>query len=123
VASIHTHELWEVLREAAEYPAEVTTPGTRLRWRNLREWLICAEEIAYRRSRLCSSANHRATEAHLRVLPRGYIEQETDQVVLRAALAHFTEWQRKSLPRGSRAGHPVARAIVLLNNQIARCAA
>lgn len=76
------------------------TPGTRVTFSTLAEWLDGWEEIAHRK---VSSAKHEAARDHLYALPEGLVDQASNLTEL-AALARVLESVRP--PRGQRAGHP-----------------
>ena len=60
-----------------------TTPGTRLTWSDVSEWVDAAHRIDRRR---LSEARNRALGAHGAVLPRELIKRETDVPSLEAAI-------------------------------------
>jgi hypothetical protein len=78
------------------------TPGTRVRFASLTEWLEGWRAIAGRR---ISAARHAAEAAHLEALPDAMVEA-ADLAELNA-LAAIIERERPA--RGLRAGHPVTR--------------
>lgn len=83
---------------------KLVTPGTRLGWSTLAQWLHAQAELS---ARPASSARHAALAAHLAALPDEIIEaadtrdlDQLDQVVRQA-----------QPPRGQRAGHPTTRLL------------
>jgi len=95
-----------------------TTPGTRLTWSTVKEWVDAANRID--RQRL-SEARNRALAAHGAVLPRELIDRETHVPSLDAAI-HLLKYGPPGLarpPKGARAGHPTTPVIMDLMNRSA----
>ncbi len=93
-----------------------TTPGTRITWSNVAEWVEAAHRIDRRR---LSAARNRALAAHGAVLPRELIERETHVPTLEAAI-HLLKYGPPGLarpPRGARADHPTTPVIMDLMNR------
>lgn len=97
-------------------PRYYDTPGTALRWHNLAEWLAGYHNLDERRG----DNSDKAMLRHLALLPRPYIEAETDLELLHAV--HTVIRQRKP-PRGGRKHHPTTRLEIWLNHHLARLAA
>ena len=95
-----------------------TTPGTRLTWSSVTEWVRAAHRIDRRR---LSEARNRALAAHAAALPRALINRETHLPSLEAAL-HLLKYGPPGLarpPKGARAGHPTTPIIMDLMNRLA----
>ena len=95
-----------------------TTPGTRLTWSNVGEWVSAAHRIGKRRP---SSARNRAFAAHAAAMPRELISREAHLPSLEAAV-HLLKYGHPSLARpqrGHRADHPTTPVIVDLMNRLA----
>ena len=93
-----------------------TTPGTRLTWSDVGEWVEAAHRIDRRR---LSAARNRALAAHGAVLPRELIDRETHVPSLEAAI-HLLKYGPPGLarpPRGARADHPTTPVIMDLMNR------
>lgn len=99
-----------------------TTPGTRLTWSDVSEWIDAAHRIDRRR---LSEARNRALAAHGAALPRDLINCETRVRSLEAAI-HLLKHGPPGLarpPKGARANHPTTPVIMDLMNRLAvlRC--
>lgn len=95
-----------------------TTPGTRLAWSDVAEWVSAAHRIDRRR---LSAARNRALATHGAALPRDLINRETHVRSLEAAL-HLLKCGPPGLarpPKGARAGHPTTPIIMDLMNRLA----
>ncbi len=95
-----------------------TTPGTRLTWSGVSEWVDAAHWIG---SCQLSAARNRAYAAHAAALPRELIDREMYVPSLEAAL-HLLKYGHPSLARpqrGHRAGHPTTPVIMDLMNRLA----
>ena len=95
-----------------------TTPGTRLTWSDVGEWVEAAHRIDRRR---LSAARNRALAAHGAALPRELIDRETHVPSLEAAI-HLLKYGPPGLarpPRGARADHPTTPVIMDLINRVA----
>ena len=93
-----------------------TTPGTRLTWSTVGEWVEAAHRIDRRR---LSAARNRALTGHRAVLPRELIDRETHVPSLEAAI-HLLKHGPPGLarpPRGARADHPTTPVIMDLMNR------
>ena len=94
------------------------TPGTRLTWSNVTEWVDAAHRIDRRR---LSEARNRALAAHGGALPREFINRETHVPALEAAI-HLLKYGPPGLarpPKGARADHPTTPVIMDLMNRLA----
>jgi hypothetical protein len=99
-------------------PHRYTTPGTRLTWSRLADWVETAHRIDRRR---LSEARNRALAAHADALPRDLINRESRIPALEAAL-HLLKYGPPGLarpPKGARAGHPTTAIIMDLMNCLA----
>lgn len=95
-----------------------TTPGTRLTWSNVTEWVSAVHRIDRRR---LSAARNRTFAAHAAALPRDLINRETHVPSLEAAI-HLLKYGPPGLvrpPKGPRAGHPTTPIIMDLMNRLA----
>lgn len=95
-----------------------TTPGTRLTWSDVSEWVDAAHRIDRRR---LSEAWNRALGAHGAAMPRELIKRETDVPSLEAAI-HLLKYGPPGLarpPKGARADHPTTPVIMDLMNRLA----
>ena len=95
-----------------------TTPGTRLTWSDVSEWVDAAHRIDRRR---LSEARNRALGAHGAAMPRELIRRETDIPSLEAAI-HLLKYGPPRLarpPKGARADHPTTPVIMDLMNRLA----
>ncbi|WP_305970530.1 MULTISPECIES: hypothetical protein [unclassified Mameliella] len=95
-----------------------TTPGTRLTWSDVSEWVDAAHRIG---SRQLSAARNRAYAAHAAALPRELIDRATHVPSLETAL-HLLKYGHPSLgrpQRGHRANHPTTSVIMDLMNRLA----
>ena len=92
------------------------TPGTRLWWGTVREWVICAKRLDARRS---SAARNIALAAHVEALPLKMIAAETDRIAIEAALDLLTAGPTGLCrpPRGHRADAPHTPRIMALYNR------
>lgn len=96
------------VRSLQDELAVVRTPGTRLCWRSVREWLGAWHALLVRPA---SAARHQALAAHLEALPDELVaaagEQERDELerVLRSVRP----------PRGQRSHHPSTRLLDALD--------
>jgi hypothetical protein len=88
--------------EAQRGQARVATPGTRVRFATLADWLAGWRAIEGRKP---SAARHAALAAHLEALPDALVESADIAEV--DALAAIVERERP--PRGQRFGHPTTR--------------
>ncbi len=92
----------------------VTTPGTRLIWSNLYEWLEAYYSLDARKS---SGAKYIKTAAHVAALPLDHIKEcASYDVLIDSRSALYCEQP----PRGIREFWPGTRLIVEINNQIGR---
>ena len=90
---------------------EYQTPGTKLRWSTLGEWISCAHRIDARQA---SAARCRALEAHASILPRVLIDAERSVATMEAAL-DLLKYGHQSLARprrGFREGHTTTLTIM-----------
>ena len=95
-----------------------TTPGTRLSWSNVTEWVNAARRIDGRRS---SEARNRALACHGAVMPRELIDRETHIPSIETAL-DLLKYGPPGLARpgrGARGNHPTTPIIVDLMNRLA----
>lgn len=95
-----------------------TTPGTRLSWSNVSEWVEAARALDRRR---CSEARSRALRNHGGVMPREMIQRETDAQAIEAAL-DLLKYGPPGLarpPKGARGTHPTTPVIMDLMNRLA----
>ena len=95
-----------------------TTPGTRLTWSDVAEWVSAAHRIDRRG---LSAARNRALAAHGAALPRALINRETHGPSLEAGI-HLLKHGPPRLarpPKGARAGHPTTPIIMDLMNRLA----
>ena len=95
-----------------------TTPGTRVSWGTVSEWIEAAHKINARR---LSRHRNRALENHAGALPREVINLETDIEKIQRAL-HLFKYGPTGLARptrGHRANHPSTPVIVDLSNRLA----
>ena len=93
-----------------------TTPGTRLTWSDVGEWVEAAHRIDRRR---LSAARNRALAAHGAALPRELIDREAHLPSLEAAI-RLLKYGPPGLarpPRGARADHPTTPVIMDLMNR------
>ena len=97
---------------------QYTTPGTRLTWSDVSEWVDAAYRIGRRQ---LSAARNRAYAAHAAALSRDLIDRETHVPSLETAL-HLLKYGHPSLARpqrGHRADHPTTPVIMDLMNRLA----
>ncbi|ODM45306.1 hypothetical protein A9320_11755 [Ruegeria sp. PBVC088] len=95
-----------------------TTPGTRLTWSDLSEWVDAVQRIGRRQP---GAARNRAYAAHAAALPRDLIDRETHVPSLEAAL-HLLKYGHPRLARpqrGYRVDHPTTPVIIDLINRLA----
>ncbi len=95
---------------------QFTTPGTRIRWYDLREWIIGAYKIDARR---WSEARSNALLAHVATLPKSMITEETDIDVIEEAI-FLIKHGPKGLARperGFRKNHPSTPVLMHLLNR------
>ena len=95
-----------------------TTPGTRLTWSNVSEWIEAAHRINRRNA---SRHRNRALANHGAAMPRELIDRERDIDAIEAALS-LLKYGHPSLSRpqrGSRGNHPTTPIIVDLMNRLA----
>lgn len=92
------------------------TPGTRLWWSTVGEWVDVAQRLDRRRY---SSARNRALAAHGGALPRDVILAEQDLEVIESAISLLKYGPRDLArpQRGSRAGHPTTPVLMDLMNR------
>lgn len=108
--------------EAAELaPAAIVTPGTRLVWSTLGEWIEAADAIAGRR---CSRHKYRAADCHFAALPLAVVEAapaaEVEQLV--ALLQHPANIAWGKPPRGHRGDTKWEALNVAARNRLQRLA-
>jgi len=92
------------------------TPGTRVRWGNVREWCLAAFQLDRRRS---SEKRNRDLTTHSGCMPLSMIYAETDIEAIETAL-YLLKYGPSYLcrpTRGNRAAHPSTPVIVALNNR------
>ncbi|MFC4670708.1 hypothetical protein ACFO5X_19315 [Seohaeicola nanhaiensis] len=95
-----------------------TTPGTRLTWSDVSEWVDVAHRIGRRQ---LSAARNRTYAAHAAALSRDLIDREAHVPSLEAAL-HLLKYGHPGLARpqrGHRADHPTTPVIMDLMNRLA----
>ncbi|MCI0731953.1 MAG: hypothetical protein L0332_35235 [Chloroflexi bacterium] len=90
----------------------ITTPGTRLRWGDVRGWLEGWNALGDRRD---SSEKYARQDAHVAALPMAMVEQEDDASVLYELVEVL---ERTRPPKGGRAGHPTTALLVAANNRL-----
>ena len=98
------------------YRCSYKTPGTRLQWSTLHEWIAAAHRIDRRR---CGEARNRALAAHAACLPKSVIEQEQTIETIDAAV-DLLKYGRPGFarpPQGCRANHPTTPIIMDLMNR------
>ncbi|KVV07440.1 hypothetical protein WK77_16775 [Burkholderia ubonensis] len=85
------------------------TPGTRLQWSTLAEWMDAWSRIG---ARAASSKRHQQRAAHVAALAANMsvVNCETDVEVL-AAAKQIIERENILPPRGMRAGHPATEIL------------
>ena len=95
-----------------------TTPGTRLTWSDVSEWVDAAHRIDRRH---LGAARNRSLAAHAATLPRDLIDRETHVPSLEAAV-HLLKYGPPGFARpqrGHRADHPTRPVIMNLMNRLA----
>lgn len=97
----------------------VTTPGTRIRWRTVGEWLDCGSEILARR---CTTKRYTDAANHLEALTKERIDAEDDPIAL-DRLIGFLERPRgagmfNQPPRGQRQGDRATDLLVWAHNRL-----
>lgn len=97
----------------------MTTPGTRLSWSCLWEWLVAWNKL---QDRSHSSLRYQQESAHIRVLPPEMVEAETDEAVLYGFLDALNQ-DDAIPPRGMRQKHPTTPLIIAANNRLAELGA
>ncbi|MDR8093282.1 hypothetical protein KPB05_38140 [Burkholderia gladioli] len=87
----------------------MTTPGTRVTWCSLKEWIAAWKQI---NARAASSKKHRQRAAHVAVLASniGVVNREMDIETL-AAAKQLIERENMLPPRGNREGHPATEIL------------
>ena len=101
-------------------PGQVmTTPGARLSWRNLEEWIEAWEQLQGRRH---STVRYQQESDHKRALPAAMVSQETDPAVLYAFLDLMHQANVRP-PKGMREAHPTTPHVVAANNRLAQLGA
>ena len=103
-------------KEAWQPGQEITTPGTRLRWRSLAGWVEAWETIHNRR---VSAIRYEQENKHVRALPLAMIDYEADPDALYAFLAVLDSDAGVRPVQGERAGHPTTEMVVAANNRLA----
>jgi len=95
-------------------PAEETTPGTRVSWSTLHEWIEAWHEISGRK---ISAMRYRQEEAHVAALlaRQDLVDGERWIGTLERLLAVMRDLKR---PRGQREKHPATIIIERSNNRI-----
>jgi hypothetical protein len=97
----------------------ITTPGTRLSWRNLAEWVAAWRQLQRRRH---SSRRYAQESAHKRTLPLEMISHEADPAVLYGFLDIMHSSNARP-PKGMRHGHPTTQHVVAANNRLSQLGA
>jgi hypothetical protein len=95
----------------------IVTPGTRLRYACLDEWLAAWAKLVGRRETLLKDRQERD---HIRALPAAMITAETEADVLYRFLQAV---EQARLPRGRRGDSPLTPLVVAAHNQLARLGA
>lgn len=87
----------------------ITTPGTRVRWASLQEWVAGWKRL---NARAASSKRHQQRAAHVAELASNMsvVNRETDLATL-AAVKHLIERENILPPRGMREGHPATEIL------------
>jgi len=94
---------------------EITTPGTRLRWRSLAGWVEAWETIHNRR---VSAIRYELENNHIYELPLAMIACETDPDTLYAFLTVMDSDADIRPVKGARTGHPTTEMVVSANNRL-----
>ena len=97
----------------------MTTPGARLSWRNLAEWMEAWKQLQRRRH---SSVRYQQESDHKRALPIAMVSQETDPIVLYTFLDLMHQANVRP-PRGTREEHPTTSLMVAANNRLVQLGA
>lgn len=89
--------------------AVIMTPGTRIKWSTLKEWMDAWRRIA---GRAASSKRHQQRAAHVAQLASNMsvVNRETDVETL-AAAKRLIERENLLPPRGMREGHPATEIL------------
>jgi len=98
---------------------EITTPGTRLSWSNLAEWIAAWRQLQRRRH---SSRRYAQESAHKRALPLEMIAHEVEPTILYAFL-DIMHSSNVRPPKGMRDGHPTTEHVVAANNRLSHLGA
>lgn len=94
----------------------VETPGTRLAWNCLANWVQVWETLQRRR---VSSNRYQQESNHIRVLPVEMIAEETNPDVLYAFLEIMASNAGNRPRKGERGGHPTTEMVMVANNRLA----
>jgi hypothetical protein len=94
----------------------VRTPGTRLTWSCLADWVDTWKTLQRRR---VSAARYQQESAHILVLPLEMIARETDPDVLYTFLKITSSNPGNRPRRGERGGHPTTVMVVKAGNRLA----
>lgn len=101
-------EVFRTQKARAQY-VSITTPGTRLTWCSLKEWIAAWKQI---NARAASSKKHRQRAAHVAVLASNIdvVNREMDIETL-ATAKQLIERENMLPPRGDREGHPATEIL------------
>ena len=120
IDGVRAEELRRLTAAGSWQPGQVmTTPGARLSWSNLEQWIEAWKQLQSRRH---SSTRYQQESSHKRALPAALISQETNPTVLYAFLDVMSEANVRS-PRGMRDEHPTTPLMVAANNRLAQLGA
>ncbi|MEX3917935.1 hypothetical protein AB4Y43_17085 [Paraburkholderia sp. BR10872] len=90
-------------------PAVITTPGTRLKWSTLKDWMDAWQRI---NARAASSGRHRQRAAHIAGLASNMeVVNREKHITTLAAAKHLIERGGLLPPRGMREGHPATEIL------------
>lgn len=108
VGLYRTQKRGRVCGDRSQWPV-IKTPGTRIKWSTLREWLDAWRRI---NGRSASSKRHQQRAAHVAELASNMsvVNRETDVETL-AAAKRLIERENLLPPRGTREGHPATEVL------------
>ncbi|MBB5405149.1 hypothetical protein [Paraburkholderia youngii] len=106
------HNIYDVVLFQTQRAAQrvaITTPGTRISWSSLEEWMVGWKHIS---ARAATSKRHAQRAAHVAALASHMelVNRETDIETL-AAVKLLVEREKMLPPRGEREGHPATEIL------------
>jgi len=107
------HNVYDVVlyrtQRAQSQRVAFTTPGTRIKWSSLEEWMVAWKRI---NARAASMKRHAQRAAHIAALASNMdvVNGETDIETL-AVVKRLIERENMLPPRGEREGHPATEIL------------